>query len=159
MTAYYTGSAQTFKVTVEGHGGAIDINGTPSSTMDYNLKNVEKKTVNVIVAQTANYLETPATAYIEILPAVIKSVTLGTTKFAFGTLNTENAKGTLNTENANATTAYGKAVVAFVEGKGSGSPEFTYLLSDPSSLSDPSTVKGNDKKDYIVVGKYLTCVT
>ena len=150
VTAYYTGSAQPFKVTVEGHvGGAIKINGTSSSTMDYNLKDAGTPTVvEVTVAQTANYDEATATAYIEILPAVIQSVTLETTKFAFGTLNTENANGTLNTENANATTAYGKAEVAFVEGKGGGTPAFTY------SLSYNNTVPGNDKKDYIVVGKY-----
>ena len=44
VTVYYTGSEQIFTVTVKGHGGDIYIDGTPSSTMDYNLKNVEKKT-------------------------------------------------------------------------------------------------------------------
>ena len=130
MTAYYKGSAQSFNVTVEGHdGGDIYIDGTPSSTMDYNLKNVEKKTVNVIVAQTANYLEAPATAIIEILPAVIESVTFETTKFAFGTLNTENA---------NAAATYGDLTIGFAEGKGGGTPAFTY------SLSYNNTESGND---------------
>ena len=142
VTAYYTGSAQTFKVTVEGHGGAIDINGTPSSTLNYDLPDAGTTTVNVTVAQTANYTEATATAYIEILPAVIQSVTLETTEFAFGTLNTENA---------NATATYGTADVAFVNG--SGSPEFTY------SLSDPSTENGNDGKAYIVVGEYSLSLT
>ena len=136
VTVYYTGSEQIFTVTVKGHGGDIYIDGTPSSTMDYNLKNVEKKTVNVIVAQTANYLEAPATAIIEILPAVIESVTFETTKFAFGTLNTENADDA---------STYGTAEVAFVEGKGGGTPAFTY------SLSYNKTEKGNDGKYYIVV--------
>ena len=143
VTAYYTGSAQTFKVTVEGHGGKIniiDINNnivTSSSTMDYNLTNVEKKTVKVTVAQTANYDEATATAIIEILPAVIQSVTLGTTEFAFGTLNTENA---------NVADTYGTAGVTFVNGK--GSPEFTY------SLAYSKTENGNDKITYISAGTY-----
>ena len=136
VTAYYTGSAQPFKVTVEGHGGAIDIDGTPSSTMDYNLTNVEKKTVNVTVAQTANYLEAPATAIIEILPAVIKSVTFETTEFTFGTLNTENADDA---------STYVIAEVTFVNGD--GSPEFIY------SLAYNNTVPDNDVT-YISAGTY-----
>ena len=143
VTAYYTGSAQTFKVTVEGHGGAIDINGTPSSTLNYDLPDAGTTTVNVTVAQTANYTAATATAYIEILPAVIQSVTLETTEFAFGTLNTENA---------NDAATYGTtADVTFVNGK--GSPEFTY------SLAYSKTVKGNDKKDYIVFGEYSLSLT
>ena len=144
VTAYYTGSAQPFKVTVEGHGGKIniiDINNnivTSSSTMDYNLTNVEKKTVKVTVAQTANYDEATATAIIEILPAVIQSVTLEKTKFAFGTLNTENA---------NDAATYGDLTIGFAEGKGGGTPAFTY------SLSYNKTEKGNDGKYYIVVGE------
>ena len=141
VTAYYTGSEQTFKVTVEGHGGAIDINGTPSSTMDYNLTNAGTTTINVTVAQTPNYFEATATAYIEILRAVIQSVTLKTTAFAFGTLNTENA---------NDAATYGTPGVAFVDGKGSGSPEFTY------SLAYSKTENGSDKKAYIVFGEEYT---
>lgn len=138
VTAYYTGSEQTFTVTVKGHdGGAIHIDGNPSSTMDYNLKNVEKKTVKVTVAQTANYDEATATAIIEILPAVIQSVTLGTTEFDFGTLNTENA---------NDAATYGTPGVTFVNGK--GSPEFTY------SLAYSKTEKGNDEITYISFGTY-----
>ena len=129
VTAYYTGSAQTFKVTVEGHGGAIDINGTPSSTLNYDLPDAGTTTVNVTVAQTANYTAATATAYIEILPAVIQSVTLETTKFAFGTLNTENA---------NAAATYGDLTIGFAEGKGGGTPAFTY------SLSYNNTESGND---------------
>ena len=139
VTAYYTGSAQPFKVTVEGHGGEIYIDGNHSSTMNFSLTDAGTTTVKVTVAQTANYTESTATTVeIEILPAVIQSVTLKTTKFAFGTLNTENA---------NDAATYGTADVAFVEYKGSVSPEFTY------SLSYSKTENGNDEKAYIVVGE------
>ena len=142
VTAYYTGKAQPFKVTVEGHdGGEIKINDTPSSTMDYNLTNAGTTTINVTVAQTPNYFEATATAYIEILRAVIQSVTLKTTAFAFGTLNTENA---------NDAATYGTPGVAFVDGKGSGAPEFTY------SLAYSKTENGSDKKAYIVFGEEYT---
>ena len=143
VTAYYTGKAQPFKVTVEGHdGGKIEIDGTQSSTMNYYLTNVETKKVEVTVAETPNYNEATATTVeIEILPAVIQSVTLETTKFAFGTLNTENADDA---------STYGTADVAFVEYKGSGSPEFTY------SLAYSKTENGSDKKAYIVVGEEYT---
>ena len=144
VTAYYTGSEQTFTVTVKGHdGGAIHIDGTSSDTMDYKLTDAGTTTVNVTVAQTANYTEATATAYIEILPAVIQSVTLETTKFDFGTLNTENAD--------DASTYGTTADVTFVNGK--GSPEFTY------SLAYSKTIKGNDKKDYIVFGEYSLSLT
>ena len=138
VTAYYMGSKQTFIVTVEGHGGAIDINGTPSSTLNYNLTNVGPTTVEVTVAQTPNYTEATATAEIEILPAVIESVTLKSTDFTFGTLNTENA---------NAADTYGDLTIGFAEGKGGGTPAFTY------SLSYNNTESGSDKKAYIVVGE------
>ena len=69
---------------------------------------------------------------------MIESVTFETTKFAFGTLNTENA---------NDAATYGTADVDFVEYKGSVSPEFTY------SLAYSKTEKGNDGKYYIVVGE------
>ena len=137
VTSYYTGSAQTFKVTVEGHGGAIDINGTQSSTMNYYLTNVETKKVEVTVAETPNYNEATATTVeIEILPAVIQSVTLETTKFAFGTLNTENADDA---------STYVIAEVTFVNGD--GSPEFIY------SLAYNNTVPDNDVT-YISAGTY-----
>lgn len=137
VTSYYTGSEQIFKVTVEGHdGGAIDINGTSSSTMNYKLKDVERTEVNVTVAQTANYTEATATAIIEISPAVIQSVTLKTTAFDFGTLNTENADDA---------STYRIADVAFVNGD--GSPEFIY------SLAYNNTVPDNDVT-YISVGTY-----
>ena len=140
VTAYYTGSEQTFEVTVEGHdGGEIKINDTPSSTMDFSLTDAGTTTVNVTVAQTANYNEATATAEIEILRAVIESVTLGTTEFDFGTLNTENA---------NDAATYGTPGVTFVNGK--GSPEFTY------SLSYSKTENGSDKKAYIVVDEEYT---
>ena len=138
VTAYYTGSAQTFTVTVEGHdGGAIYIDGKQSSTMNYRLTNAGKTTIEVNVAQTANYNEATATAEIEILRAVIESVTLGTTEFDFGTLNTENA---------NDAATYGTPGVTFVNGK--GSPEFTY------SLAYSKTEKGNDEITYISFGTY-----
>ncbi len=136
VTAYYTGSKQTFIVTVEGHGGAIDINGTPSSTLNYNLTNVGPTTVEVTVAQTPNYTEATATAEIEILPAVIKSVTFETTEFTFGTLNTENADDA---------STYVIAEVTFVNGD--GSPEFIY------SLAYNNTVPDNDVT-YISAGTY-----
>ncbi len=139
VTSYYTGSVQTFKVTVEGHdGGEIKINDTPSSTLNYNLTNVGPTTVEVTVAQTPNYTEATATAEIEILPAVIESVTLKSTDFTFGTLNTENA---------NAADTYGDLTIGFAEGKGGGTPAFTY------SLSYNNTESGSDKKAYIVVGE------
>ena len=142
VTAYYTGAAQTFVVSASGHtDGTITIGGTTTSTKTYSLTNAGTTDIEVIVAQTANYTEATATAEIEILPAVIQSVTLETTEFAFGTLNTENADDA---------STYGTAEVAFVEGKGSGSPKFTY------SLAYSKTEKGNDKKDYIVVGEEYT---
>ena len=141
VTAYYTGSVQTFTVTVEGHdGGKIEIDGTQSSTMNFSLTNVGTTTIEVTVAETANYNEATATTVeIEILPAVIQSVTLKTTEFAFGTLNKDNA---------NDAATYGDLTIGFAEGKGGGTPAFTY------SLSYNNTENGNDKITYISAGTY-----
>ena len=141
---YYNGSAYTFKVAVEyfeKDGGTLttEINGNPGDNLTATYAGTH--TVSAKVSASPNYSEATATAEIEILRAVIQSVTLGTTEFAFGTLNTENADDA---------STYGTADVAFVEYKGSVSPKFTY------SLAYSKTENGNDKKAYIVVGEEYT---
>ena len=142
---YYNGSAYTFKVAVEyfeKDGGTLttEINDNPGDNLT--TANAGTYTVTATVSESSNYLMASSETSIVINKAVISGVSVGTSSFVFG------VDGGLTTDNANDGTTYGTADVTFVEGKGGGTPAFTYSLSYNSTESD------KDGITYISAGTY-----
>ena len=152
---YYNGSEYTFKVAVEyfkEDGGKLttEINGNPGDNLT--TKNAGTYTVTATVTESPNYLEASSETSIVINKAVISRVSVGTSSFVFG------AEGGLTTDNANDGTTYGTADVTFVEGKGGGTPAFTYSLAYNKTENDNND-NDEDKKYYIVFGEYNLSLT